>query len=77
GNSVHTLKLSPDGEHLAIGNDQGRLEIRLLDDGRTWNTIGVYLTGAAIRAVTWHPVMSRTVFVGSANGFIHRITVVI
>ncbi|KDR66685.1 hypothetical protein GALMADRAFT_24201, partial [Galerina marginata CBS 339.88] len=77
GSRVHNIKLSPDGEYLAIGNDNGRLEVLRLEQGETWTTIGRYLTGAAIRALVWHPTMPGTVFAGSANGYIHRITVVV
>lgn len=45
-------------------------------DTVAWRRVGLYTSGTAIRAMVWHPLEPATVFFGSANGNIHKITVV-
>ncbi|PPQ71545.1 hypothetical protein CVT26_010405 [Gymnopilus dilepis] len=63
-----------DGTLLAIGNDNGELEIRSsVRGGKEWPLMGLFNTGAAIRSLLWHPILPKTVLVGSANGLLHHI----
>ncbi|KAH9481663.1 hypothetical protein JR316_0006190 [Psilocybe cubensis] len=73
-NSIFSMELSPDGKFLAIGNDDGALEIKALV-GNNWTRASVYLTGAAVRTIVWHPTEHATLFSGSANGNIYKIAV--
>ncbi|KAH9475618.1 hypothetical protein JR316_0012735 [Psilocybe cubensis] len=71
--AAHTLKLSHSGRFLAVGNDEGLLEIYMLHDS-VWRRFGIYKSGTSIRALAWHPSEDLTIFCGSANGSLHRIT---
>uniref|UniRef100_A0A8H7XQG1 Uncharacterized protein n=1 Tax=Psilocybe cubensis TaxID=181762 RepID=A0A8H7XQG1_PSICU len=71
--AAHTLKLSHSGRFLAVGNDEGLLEIYMLHDS-VWRRFGIYESGTSIRALAWHPSEDLTIFCGSANGSLHRIT---
>uniref|UniRef100_A0A8H7Y961 Uncharacterized protein n=1 Tax=Psilocybe cubensis TaxID=181762 RepID=A0A8H7Y961_PSICU len=75
-NPAYSLKLSPDGRFLAIGNDVGLLEIYAHRTESSWGRICMYESGAPIRALVWHPVQPATIFCGSANGCLHRITII-
>lgn len=96
GARVCVMQLSPDGRFLAIGDEDGTLEVCIfLSESRSshylilfakiravrsegaWRRVGLYSTGGAVRTLVWHPSESGTVFSGSANGALHRITVVI
>lgn len=54
----------------------GVLQIRTLHAG-TWRRVCLYSTGGAVRTLVWHPSEVATIFSGSANGALYKITVVI
>ncbi|KAH9480139.1 hypothetical protein JR316_0006736 [Psilocybe cubensis] len=75
---IQVLKLSPNGSLLAIGDESGLLDIKFRypeGQGRGWESIRLYNTGGAVRAIVWHPMHPNILFSGSANGNIYRIEI--
>ncbi|KIK03086.1 hypothetical protein K443DRAFT_5669 [Laccaria amethystina LaAM-08-1] len=71
GKLIGALRFSPEGDYLAIGDDEGNLIIK--ETAGTWQRCRIYRAGPsnAIHAIVWDPCIPRTVVIGAANGYVN------
>ncbi|KAJ2932595.1 hypothetical protein H1R20_g4500, partial [Candolleomyces eurysporus] len=69
---VSILRLSPDGQHLAYGDDAGLVTIV---NSSTLQTLVQLEAGSAIQCLLWHPSKPGNILVAAVSGYINDIQI--